>query len=709
MKWLSRALALGCLVTTTTAARPLRGPYIQLTTPSSATVVWRTDGASTSTLRYGSAPDALDSTLTDSSTATQHEVEITGLQPDTKYYYAVGPAEASLAGGDEDHFFVTAPEAGSAKPFTFWVVGDSGVATAKQARVRDAMLRESGQSPPDVYLHVGDMAYSDGTDQEFQDRFFAMYQNILRNTPTYPAIGNHEGGASDSLTATGPYYDAYVLPTQAQVGGVASGTEAYYSWDWSNVHFIALESYRAELRATDGAMLAWLEMDLASTDADWLVVYFHHPPYTKGSHDSDTEIGHIEMRERVMPMLEAAGVDLVLGGHSHIYERSYLIKGAYDTPTTAEGHIVDSGDGEENRPYVKTNPDDGNVCIVAGHGGTNVGRDGDEEHVLMHMTELVNGSVIVSVDGDLMRVKNVRMDGVVSDAFSITRGETLALTGPTAADELVAGSTVAVTWVSAGIDDVTIEYRSEDSWERVTSVPAASGRYAWTVPEAEAVRVRVVSGDAVDESEPLEVLPEAPVPLIRSGVSWRYHVESLDGEDWTSPGYRDGDWERGQGPFSICACLPWECACRTYLLDALLAPTVYFRKDFNVEAPFDRLTLDLVHEVGAKIWINGREVYARSIDDESFEALADPEAIAAEIRRVEIDVPEDLLVVGQNTMAVMVKKNAALGPSLYFDVDVTGHRDAEDGCGCTATERGGPGWLALGLLLGLGLRRGRAR
>ncbi|MEQ8984812.1 MAG: MYXO-CTERM sorting domain-containing protein, partial [Deltaproteobacteria bacterium] len=64
-----------------------------------------------------------------------------------------------------------------------------------------------------------------------------------------------------------------------------------------------------------------------------------------------------------------------------------------------------------------------------------------------------------------------------------------------------------------------------------------------------------------------------------------------------------------------------------------------------------------------------------------------------------------LLVVGQNTMAVMVKKNAALGPSLYFDVEVTGHRDAEDGCGCTATERSGsPGWLIVVLIA---LRRRR--
>jgi len=66
-------------------------------------------------------------------------------------------------------------------------------------------------------------------------------------------------------------------------------------------------------------MARWLKLDLERTKADWIIAYFRHPPYTKGTHDSDREKQLIEMRTHVMPVLETGGVDLVLAGHSHIY------------------------------------------------------------------------------------------------------------------------------------------------------------------------------------------------------------------------------------------------------------------------------------------------------------------------------------------------------------------------------------------------------
>ena len=73
---------------------------------------------------------------------------------------------------------------------------------------------------------------------------------------------------------------------------------------------------------TPSPMAIWLRSDLAVTTNRWLVAFWHHPPYTKGSHDSDAEAELIEMRQNIVPILEAGGVDLVLSGHSHSYERS---------------------------------------------------------------------------------------------------------------------------------------------------------------------------------------------------------------------------------------------------------------------------------------------------------------------------------------------------------------------------------------------------
>ena len=67
-----------------------------------------------------------------------------------------------------------------------------------------------------------------------------------------------------SITQSGVYYDIFTLPTRGQAGGLASGTEAYYSFNYANIHFICLDSHDSD-RSTDGAMMQWLKADLAAT------------------------------------------------------------------------------------------------------------------------------------------------------------------------------------------------------------------------------------------------------------------------------------------------------------------------------------------------------------------------------------------------------------------------------------------------------------
>ena len=176
-------------------------------------------------------------------------------------------------------------------------------------------MAETSINPPspNIILHVGDIAYDDGLDSEFTTNHFTVYNNfgplgdrgILRNTPLWPTLGNHEAGES-SMPGMGPYYEAHVLPTGS------SGTEAYYSFDYGNVHFIVLDSMTSDREAT-GPMLTWLQSDLGATGQEWVIAYFHHPPYTKGTHDSDAlpadDSGGrlIDMREKVVPILEAGG------------------------------------------------------------------------------------------------------------------------------------------------------------------------------------------------------------------------------------------------------------------------------------------------------------------------------------------------------------------------------------------------------------------
>jgi hypothetical protein len=402
-------------------------------TPTSMTIVWRTDTATDSRVRYGTVQASLTQTATNATVVTNHVVTITGLSPATKYYYDAGSTTTVQAGGTVEHYFVTSPTVGSTASFRAWILGDSGDGGTNQTAVRDAMIAYTGATRPNLMLHLGDIAYTSGSEQEFTDFHFNVYKDVIRHTVQWPTLGNHEGASTTSGqpgTSTGPYYDAFVLPTAAEAGGTASGTEAYYSFDYGNVHFISLNAYQVS-RSASGPMAVWLQNDLAATNAQWVVAFWHHPPYTHGTHNSDSETELREMRQNFLPILEAGGVDLVLCGHSHVYERSYLIDGTYSTPTPnfatleAQGHIVDDGDGKltGTGAYQKgagLNAHEGAVYVVAGHGGASTG--GTLDHPVMYFSEAVNGSCILDVNGNSLTMTNVRKSGVVSDTFTIQKG-----------------------------------------------------------------------------------------------------------------------------------------------------------------------------------------------------------------------------------------------------------------------------------------------
>jgi len=443
----------------------LRGPYLQSLTESSIYIVWRTRGQIDPVVRYGTKVRSMkeqsseenvqlrisndveclsypqlhiETTAerekrekkrkkdpTGAQNVFQYEMKLTGLSPNTKYYYRLYDGEKAITKKDKAQHFVTSPTIGSEAPARIWVVGDSGTGGRDQKQVYEAMLEyvDDTKKPLDMYLHVGDMAYSDGANYEFDRGFFNVYGDTLKNVTVWPSMGNHEGKTSRGTTATGPYYDAYVVPTKGEAGGVPSGTEAYYSFNYGRIHFVCLDSHDLDRKST-GPMATWLREDLNQADADWLIAFWHHPPYTKGSHDSDKEGQLIEMRQEIMPIMEEGGVDIVLTGHSHIYERSMLVDGAYATPTVAEGVILDDGDGNPagDGAYRKSaglNPHEGAVQIVAGNGGAGVRRKG----TMPIMREIIveHGSVILDVEGDTLIGHMVNKKGEVRDVFSIEK------------------------------------------------------------------------------------------------------------------------------------------------------------------------------------------------------------------------------------------------------------------------------------------------
>ena len=399
---------------------------MQSGTSSSVIIKWRTDEATDSVVRYGLDPDSLTLSASDPTSTTEHAVQLTGLSADVKYFYSVGTSAVTLAGGDSDHFVVTAPVPGTAKPTRIWVIGDSGTADRNAEAVRDAFLNFTESRDPDLWIMLGDNAYYDGTDNEYQRAVFNTYWQVLPKTVLWPTLGNHDGYTADSTTESGPYYDIFSLPRNGEAGGVASGTEAYYSFDYGNMHFICLDSYETD-HSPDGDMMTWLEADLAANDREWVIAFWHHPPYSKGSADSDEQWRSINLRRNAVPLLERYGVDLVLTGHSHSYERSYLVDGHYglsDTFTDAlkknSGDGSATGDGAYQKPATVGAPHAGAVYVVAGTAGL-IKTGGSLDHPAMPVSFRILGSMVLDVNGNRLDAKFLDSTGNIRDDFTILK------------------------------------------------------------------------------------------------------------------------------------------------------------------------------------------------------------------------------------------------------------------------------------------------
>ena len=444
-----------------------RGPYLQTGTPTSVIVRWRTDTAVNSRVQYGTDELNLNLTVDDLTSTTEHEIELTGLSPNTVYYYSIGTTTATLA-SDSSYFFETNPADGTRQASRIWIIGDSGTADQDVMDVRDAYENYTGATHTNLWVMLGDNAYNVGNDSEYQSAVFDIFPEMLRKSVLWPAFGNHDGLSAESPTESGPFYDIFSLPRNAESGGFASGTEAYYSFNYANIHFVCLNSEDIP-RGVNDAMLTWLENDLAANTLDWVVAFWHHPPYSKGSHDSDSENRLIQMRENALPILENGGVDLVFTGHSHSYERSYLLDGHYgDSVSLLPEHKLDDGDGREDGTGAYTKATlgpgarQGAVYIVAGSGGQTSSAPLD--HPAMYYSVLELGSVVLDIDGGRADVTYIDELGNTLDYFTIIKGvgAPAAPTGLTATTATV--SSIDLAWKDNATDETgySIERHSGD-------------------------------------------------------------------------------------------------------------------------------------------------------------------------------------------------------------------------------------------------------
>ncbi|MEW6439562.1 MAG: metallophosphoesterase [bacterium] len=247
----------------------------------------------------------------------QHiEIPLANLEPETEYAYLVNGA----AGAGR---FVTpaVPGPGAVQPFSFFVVGDTQSDSQVSAELADAMVA----THPDAAfsLHAGDLV-SNGNDLlDWQEQWWSPFSEWLLRFPVYPAMGNHD---LDS-----PYYFRYF----SSLGG--NGTN--YSFDWGRVHCVVLDSNSAHCGSEE--QMAWLAQDLAEhVGADFTVVTQHIPVFFSSTSGSN---GMAYLQEKLLPVFEDNGVDVVFSGDVHGYQH-HLHNGIhYVISAGGGGPLYDSG------------------------------------------------------------------------------------------------------------------------------------------------------------------------------------------------------------------------------------------------------------------------------------------------------------------------------------------------------------------------------
>jgi hypothetical protein len=337
-----------------------RGPYLQSVTPTSAIIVWRTDVPGSSRVDYGVGDYTHSIDLPDPT--TEHVITLTDLITATEVMYRVSTDGVELAGGA----FRTA--AGTDRAFSFAAIGDSGIGSPEQYAVADRIVTLD----PEFVLHTGDVIYPSGQASGYDPFFFQPYQALARRAPIYPSLGNHDYGTAGGQ----PYLDAFYLPHNNP-----AETERYYSFDWGNAHFTALDFNTGP----DEAQLDWLRDDLRATDQTWKIVFYHQAIYSSGPHGYE---GWVEAKRALLaPIFEQHDVDLVLNGHDHDYERSLPINGV--------------------------------VYFVTGGGGASLYQVNSQP--FSAYAETTHHTLFVTVEGCALTVMAIKPDGTLFDATTLSK------------------------------------------------------------------------------------------------------------------------------------------------------------------------------------------------------------------------------------------------------------------------------------------------
>jgi len=182
-----------------------------------------------------------------------------------------------------------------AKSVRFAVIGDTGTGDKEQYEIGRQMTNYREKFPFDFVIMLGDNMYGGESPDDFKEKFEDPYKPLLAaGVKFYASLGNHDN------------------PNQRFYKPFNMGEKRYYTFKNGNVEFFVLDS-----NYMDRLQLEWLTKRLQDSNSPWKICYFHHPLYSDGMfHGPDNDL-----RQKLEPIFQKTGVNVVLSGHEHIYER----------------------------------------------------------------------------------------------------------------------------------------------------------------------------------------------------------------------------------------------------------------------------------------------------------------------------------------------------------------------------------------------------
>lgn len=291
-------------------------PYLQFGTKTSMVVMWETEVEATTRVEYGESrlgdeEPNLSQHVSLPGRQSMHEVILTGLKPETKYFWR---AVSTLADGTElasaPSTFRTAVNDSSA--YAFILYGD----TQSNPEVWGKLATLGWLERPNFGLLAGDLVDRGGQIDDWLVEFFPPANIFMKRYALYTVIGNHEDDDPN-------YYKYMHNPAP----------EYYYTFRYGNAQFFMIDTNRDVREGSE--QYEWLEWQLAQSEATWKFVVHHHPPYSSEENDhGDTSTGSSSYgtgARNLVPLFEKFNVDFSLFGHVHMYERTWpLLENAVD-------------------------------------------------------------------------------------------------------------------------------------------------------------------------------------------------------------------------------------------------------------------------------------------------------------------------------------------------------------------------------------------